>query len=132
MNRSKHQSLEFWDKEENKNFNFEKLPSCSSCNQSLIISNLFNCKVCNLFFCSDHYLILNHQCINNNNDLNNNNNLITESVTLDHPKCYYNSCLIKMDLCNRFLCKYCNKTYCSSHRLDFVHDCKKIINNEFN
>ncbi len=122
-----HKNLEFWEKPKNKSFNLDELPPCSlkDCTNRLLISNQFKCHNCKLIFCSEHSSIYHHNCIYQQNQIN-----LPLPEQIIHPKCSLKSCNVKMDLCNRFTCKYCENIYCATHRHDFSHSCipkKKII-----
>ncbi len=123
-----HNSIEFWNRPENKYLNLNKLPSCSysNCNLPLILSNQFYCSKCKDIFCSEHLHSFNHKCKYENININMNNQ---DSEIIIHPKCSLNSCSVKMDLCNRFKCLLCDKLYCMSHRHDFSHSCLIKKNN---
>ncbi len=141
-----HNSIEFWNRPENKYLNLDvslthlsgssvelhkiddKLPSCSysNCNLPLILSNQFYCSKCKDIFCSEHLHSFNHKCKYENININMNNQY---SEIIIHPKCSLNSCSVKMDLCNRFKCLLCDKLYCMSHRHDFSHSCLIKKNN---
>lgn len=123
--RNKHEDIEFWNRPENKSFDFNQHPKCTfiNCNMYLQKSNQFKCFHCEAVFCSEHILIFNHKCskIENNKKEELKDTKSFEKII--HPKCSFNECNIKMDLCNRFTCTKCNKVYCVSHRIDFTHNC---------
>lgn len=102
----------------------DKFPICykKDCLMPLEIQNRFKCFKCLHIFCAKHRLIFNHDC---NLIENNIHNLINKT----HDLCYMIHCNCRLTEINRYRCNKCNKEYCISHRLDFDHNCKTIINN---
>ncbi len=113
------------EQEKIKNFtDFDKFPQCSNlnCLTYLEIQNRFRCNDCDKFFCNEHRLKFNHEC------------LIVKSTNVENysvqkfTKCCKKNCNSKLTLLNQFICKSCNKKYCLSHRHDFSHECVKKKN----
>ena len=97
----------------------DKFPRCfkEGCFEHLEIQNRFKCHKCLRIFCSQHRIDFNHECpfIKTNNFVSNKKNY--------KQLCSLSSCNCILTEINKFTCKKCNKNYCISHRIDFVHKC---------
>ena len=105
----------------NKSFGeLDKFPLCckNDCFTRLEIQNRFVCNKCSKIFCCDHRIDFNHNCsfIKNEN--------ICILIKNNYKKCSQPNCNCKLTEINKFKCKSCDKEYCTSHRLDFIHNCK--------
>ncbi len=100
----------------------EKFPTCmeSNCAQHLELQNRFKCNKCLQVFCCTHRLDFTHNC----SSLKKTKNETLEQVSyVVLPKCAEVGCRCKLTSINKFTCNKCYKTYCMTHRLDFVHKC---------
>jgi len=98
----------------------ERFPVCNkhNCNISLELQNRFRCYKCLQIFCGDHRLDFNHECLLIKRNID---NIIEKQTILINYLC--EECKCKLTEINMFKCKICDKRYCISHRLDFVHKC---------
>jgi hypothetical protein len=98
----------------------DKFPVCfkENCLTPLEIQNRFNCLKCLKVFCCEHRLDFKHTCPFIEN-------VSTSFQIIKYKKCSQINCNCKLTGINKFKCNTCDKEYCMSHRLDFVHNCKK-------
>ncbi len=105
----------------------DKFPLCSNpiCLLRLEPTNRFNCAYCSNIYCAEHLKSYYHNCKNvpkeNNLPFGKNENPNKTGL----PKCCKKDCNVKLHLSNKFECVKCSNLYCLSHRIDFLHDCKK-------
>lgn len=101
----------------------DKFPLCSLriCLAQLEIQNRFKCQKCSQIFCCEHRIDFKHNCPS----IKSNVQLCTPIKNIEINKCSHVNCKCKLTEINKFNCKKCNKLFCSSHRLDFEHNCIK-------
>lgn len=102
----------------------EKFPKCteSNCLQYLELQNRFRCMRCLQIFCCEHRFDFKHNCHSLCKRTVENKPIQTDIIL---QKCSKPECNCKLTSINKFVCTKCYKTFCMTHRLDFVHKCIK-------
>ena len=100
----------------------QNLCGVEECLTPLDLVNRYQCTSCDHFYCMNHRHDFSHDC---------SFLLKPKTNSLSPPKkkikhCKKKTCLVQLDLVNRYKCTYCHKWYCLNHRHDFSHDCPNM------